>query len=151
MSDLSLERAAEALWGPPGRGAGRVCGGLAGGGRVAGRRLHGGARAGMRVRQGSGRRCWHGPSRRRWGWAARVQFTPDLMPTDVTGGNVFDQQAGKACALARSGLLLVLMGDEINRTPPKTQSALLGGDAGVAGHDRRLRALSPRSELLRHR
>ncbi|HPC82228.1 MAG TPA: MoxR family ATPase [Thermoanaerobaculaceae bacterium] len=56
---------------------------------------------------------------------ARVQFTPDLMPTDVTGGNVFDQQSG-AFRLWRGPVFSpVLMGDEINRTPPKTQSALL--------------------------
>lgn len=56
---------------------------------------------------------------------ARVQFTPDLMPTDITGGNVFDQRDG-AFRLWRGPVFAqVLMGDEINRTPPKTQSALL--------------------------
>jgi MoxR-like ATPase len=56
---------------------------------------------------------------------ARIQFTPDLMPTDVTGTNVFDP-ATRAFKLMRGPLFTqVLMADEINRTPPKTQSALL--------------------------
>ena len=56
---------------------------------------------------------------------ARIQFTPDLMPTDVTGTNVFDP-ASRAFKLMRGPLFTqVLMADEINRTPPKTQSALL--------------------------
>jgi MoxR-like ATPase len=56
---------------------------------------------------------------------ARIQFTPDLMPTDVTGTNVFDP-ATRAFKLVRGPLFTqVLMADEINRTPPKTQSALL--------------------------
>jgi MoxR-like ATPase len=56
---------------------------------------------------------------------ARVQFTPDLMPTDVTGGNVLDQQAGGFRLWRGPVFAQVLMGDEINRTPPRTQSALL--------------------------
>jgi MoxR-like ATPase len=56
---------------------------------------------------------------------ARVQFTPDLMPTDVIGMNVHDAQTG-AFRLVRGPVFTsVLMADEINRTPPKTQSALL--------------------------
>jgi MoxR-like ATPase len=56
---------------------------------------------------------------------ARIQFTPDLMPTDVTGTNVFDP-ASRTFKLVRGPLFTqVLMADEINRTPPKTQSALL--------------------------
>jgi MoxR-like ATPase len=55
----------------------------------------------------------------------RIQFTPDLMPTDVTGANVFDP-ATRAFRLVQGPLFTqVLMADEINRTPPKTQSALL--------------------------
>jgi MoxR-like ATPase len=55
----------------------------------------------------------------------RVQFTPDLMPTDVIGMNVFDP-AARAFRLVRGPVFTqVLMADEINRTPPKTQSALL--------------------------
>jgi MoxR-like ATPase len=56
---------------------------------------------------------------------ARVQFTPDLMPTDVVGMNVFDA-ATQAFRLVRGPVFTqVLMADEINRTPPKTQAALL--------------------------
>ena len=55
----------------------------------------------------------------------RVQFTPDLMPTDVTGTNVF-QRDGGAFELMRGPIFTqILMADEINRTPPKTQAALL--------------------------
>ena len=56
---------------------------------------------------------------------ARVQFTPDLMPSDVIGTNVFD--AGDASFRLRKGPVFtaVLLADEINRTPPKTQAALL--------------------------
>src|SRR5262249_44385148 len=56
---------------------------------------------------------------------ARVQFTPDLMPTDVIGMNVMDG-ASKTFRLVRGPVFTqVLMADEINRTPPKTQAALL--------------------------
>ena len=56
---------------------------------------------------------------------ARVQFTPDLMPTDVIGMNVFDA-ASQTFRLVRGPVFTqVLMADEVNRTPPKTQSALL--------------------------
>ncbi len=56
---------------------------------------------------------------------SRIQFTPDLMPSDVTGVNIFDQ-ASASFRLARGPVFTqVLMADEINRTPPKTQSALL--------------------------
>ncbi|WP_203993408.1 AAA family ATPase [Micromonospora lutea] len=55
----------------------------------------------------------------------RVQFTPDLMPGDVTGSMVFD--ARTAAFTFREGPVFtnLLLADEINRTPPKTQSALL--------------------------
>ena len=56
---------------------------------------------------------------------ARVQFTPDVMPTDLIGMNVYDSQ-GHSFRLTRGPVFTqVLMADEINRTPPKTQSALL--------------------------
>ena len=55
----------------------------------------------------------------------RIQFTPDLMPTDILGMNVFDQ-ASLAFRLVKGPVFTqILMADEINRTPPKTQSALL--------------------------
>ncbi|RFS45028.1 MoxR family ATPase [Micromonospora craniellae] len=57
--------------------------------------------------------------------ARRVQFTPDLMPGDVTGSMVFDSRT--AAFTFREGPVFtnLLLADEINRTPPKTQSALL--------------------------
>jgi MoxR-like ATPase len=55
----------------------------------------------------------------------RIQFTPDLMPSDITGTNVF--QAGKGVFETVKGPIFteLLLADEINRTPPKTQAALL--------------------------
>ena len=55
----------------------------------------------------------------------RAQFTPDLLPSDLTGSFVFDQK--QAEFVFRPGPLFtgLLLADEINRTPPKTQSALL--------------------------
>jgi MoxR-like ATPase len=56
---------------------------------------------------------------------SRVQFTPDLMPADITGFNVYDQKSG--CFSFRPGPVIthVLLADEINRTIPRTQSSLL--------------------------
>jgi MoxR-like ATPase len=55
----------------------------------------------------------------------RVQFTPDLMPSDVIGTNIFDL-ATSSFRLQRGPVFTnVLLGDEINRSPPKTQAALL--------------------------
>ncbi|MCK6481474.1 MAG: MoxR family ATPase [Planctomycetes bacterium] len=55
----------------------------------------------------------------------RIQFTPDLMPGDVTGTNIFDFRTNQF-VLTRGPLFTeVLLADEINRTPPKTQAALL--------------------------
>lgn len=56
---------------------------------------------------------------------ARVQFTPDLMPGDVTGSLVYDARAGGFEFRAGPVFTHVLLADEINRTPPKTQAALL--------------------------
>jgi MoxR-like ATPase len=55
----------------------------------------------------------------------RIQFTPDLMPSDVTGGNVFSQQRGAFEFLPGPAFTQLLLADEINRAPAKTQSALL--------------------------
>lgn len=56
---------------------------------------------------------------------ARAQFTPDLLPADLTGSFVYDQRAGEF--IFRQGPLFtgLLLADEINRTPPRTQAALL--------------------------
>ncbi|HEV8581137.1 MAG TPA: MoxR family ATPase [Thermoanaerobaculia bacterium] len=56
---------------------------------------------------------------------SRVQFTPDLMPADVIGTNVYEAATGSFRLLRGPVFTEVLMADEINRTPPKTQSALL--------------------------
>jgi MoxR-like ATPase len=56
---------------------------------------------------------------------ARVQFTPDLMPSDVTGSAIYDQRTGDLRFRAGPIFTNVLLGDEINRAPPKTQAALL--------------------------
>ncbi|HOV26628.1 MAG TPA: MoxR family ATPase [Pseudobacteroides sp.] len=55
----------------------------------------------------------------------RVQFTPDLMPADITGTKVYDSKSGEF--YLRKGPLFtnIFLADEINRTPPKTQAALL--------------------------
>ena len=55
----------------------------------------------------------------------RLQFTPDLLPSDVTGSFVYDQRAGDFAFRAGPLFCGLLLADEINRTPPKTQSALL--------------------------
>ena len=55
----------------------------------------------------------------------RVQFTPDLLPTDVTGVNVYDQRSNSFEFQPGPIFANVVLGDEINRAPPKTQSALL--------------------------
>ena len=56
---------------------------------------------------------------------SRVQFTPDLLPSDVTGVNVFDQATREFEFQPGPVFGNVVLGDEINRAPPKTQSALL--------------------------
>ena len=56
---------------------------------------------------------------------ARAQFTPDLLPADLTGSFVFDQQARDFNFRAGPIFTGLLLADEINRTPPRTQAALL--------------------------
>jgi MoxR-like ATPase len=57
----------------------------------------------------------------------RIQFTPDLMPADITGTEVLDEAGGHRSLRFVKGPIFahILLADEINRTPPKTQSALL--------------------------
>ena len=55
----------------------------------------------------------------------RVQFTPDLLPSDITGVNVFNQKTREFEFQKGPVFANVVLGDEINRAPPKTQSALL--------------------------
>ena len=55
----------------------------------------------------------------------RIQFTPDLLPTDITGVNVFNQERGDFEFKPGAIFANIVLGDEINRASPKTQSALL--------------------------
>ena len=72
----------------------------------------------------------------------RVQFTPDLMPSDVTGQSILDQTDGTFRFREGPVFTNLLLADEINRTPPKTQSALLEAmeerQVTVEGRARRL-------------
>ncbi|HEY7197535.1 MAG TPA: MoxR family ATPase [Gaiellaceae bacterium] len=56
---------------------------------------------------------------------ARVQFTPDLMPSDITGSSIYDQRSGEFEFRPGPIFTNLLLADEINRAPPKTQAALL--------------------------
>ncbi len=56
---------------------------------------------------------------------SRVQFTPDLLPADITGMRVYDQKSGTFTFLRGPAFTNVLLADEINRATPRTQSALL--------------------------
>ena len=69
---------------------------------------------------------------------SRIQFTPDLMPADITGTEVIQEDKASRCARdfkflkARTRCSPTsILADEINRTPPKTQSRAAGSDAGV--------------------
>lgn len=55
----------------------------------------------------------------------RIQFTPDLMPADITGFNVYDQQSASFSFRPGPVITNVLLADEINRTIPRTQASLL--------------------------
>jgi MoxR-like ATPase len=72
----------------------------------------------------------------------RVQFTPDLMPGDVTGSLVYDARSGQFSFREGPVFTNLLLADEINRTPPKTQAALLEAmeerQVTVEGDPRRL-------------
>ena len=55
----------------------------------------------------------------------RIQFTPDLMPSDVTGASIYDQRSGEFVFRPGPVFTNLLLADEINRAPAKTQAALL--------------------------
>ena len=55
----------------------------------------------------------------------RIQFTPDIMPSDITGMTVFDQKSGEFRHVKGPIFTNILLADEINRAIPRTQSALL--------------------------
>ena len=56
---------------------------------------------------------------------SRIQFTPDLLPGDITGSNIFDQKEGRFKFVPGPIFANLILADEINRASPKTQSALL--------------------------
>jgi len=58
------------------------------------------------------------------GDSRRIQFTPDLMPSDITGNIMLDVQAGKFITRKGPAFTNILIADEINRAPAKTQAAL---------------------------
>ena len=72
----------------------------------------------------------------------RIQFTPDLLPSDVTGAPMYDQRSGEMVFRPGPVFTQLLLADEINRTPPKTQAALLEamgeGQVSVDGQTRPL-------------
>jgi len=75
---------------------------------------------------------------------ARIQFTPDLMPTDITGTNVFNLQRNEFTLIRGPVFTSFLLADEINRAPAKTQSALLQAmQERSVTIDRETHALSP--------
>jgi MoxR-like ATPase len=75
---------------------------------------------------------------------ARIQFTPDLMPADITGTNVFNLQKGEFSLMPGPIFTSFLLADEINRAPAKTQSALLQAmQERAVTIDRDTYALSP--------
>ena len=59
------------------------------------------------------------------GQFGRIQFTPDLLPSDVTGLNYFDSKTGEFVFSRGPAFCNILLADEINRATPKTQSSLL--------------------------
>jgi len=75
---------------------------------------------------------------------ARIQFTPDLMPADITGTNVFNMQRNEFSLIKGPIFTSFLLADEINRAPAKTQSALLQAmQERAVTIDRDTHALSP--------
>ena len=73
---------------------------------------------------------------------ARIQFTPDLLPSDVVGATLYDQRSAEMVFRPGPVFTQLLLADEINRTPPKTQAALLEamgeGQVSVDGQTRKL-------------
>jgi MoxR-like ATPase len=74
----------------------------------------------------------------------RVQFTPDLLPADLLGSTIYDMRSGQFDFRRGPIFANLLMADEINRTPPKTQAALLEamaeGQVSIDGETHRLPA-----------
>jgi MoxR-like ATPase len=75
---------------------------------------------------------------------ARIQFTPDLMPADITGTNIFNLQRNEFSLIKGPIFTTFLLADEINRAPAKTQSALLQAmQERLVTIDRETHVLSP--------
>ena len=75
---------------------------------------------------------------------ARVQFTPDLLPSDVTGSSIWNQRDAEFAFRAGPIFTNILLADEINRAPPKTQAALLEAmQEGQVSTDGETRVLEP--------
>jgi MoxR-like ATPase len=75
---------------------------------------------------------------------ARIQFTPDLMPADITGTHVFNMQKGSFALVKGPVFTTFLLADEINRSPAKTQAALLQAmQERVVTIDRETHRLAP--------
>ncbi len=81
----------------------------------------------------------------------RIQFTPDLMPADITGTNVFNLQRNEFSLVKGPLFTTFLLADEINRAPAKTQSALLEAmQERTVTIDRESYRLSPEFHGFRH-
>ncbi len=82
----------------------------------------------------------------------RIQFTPDLMPSDITGTEILDEEQGSRRLRFVKGPIFaqIILADEINRTPPKTQAALLEA-MQESSRDRGGADLSARPAVLRAR
>ncbi len=69
---------------------------------------------------------------------SRIQFTPDVLPSDVTGYTIINQKTGQAQVIPGAVMAQIVLADEINRTGPKTQSSLLEvmqeGQVTIDGH-----------------
>src|SRR5437016_14489970 len=75
---------------------------------------------------------------------SRIQFTPDLMPSDITGTNIFNLQRNEFTLIKGPIFTSFLLADEINRAPAKTQSALLQAmQERLVTIDRETHALPP--------
>jgi MoxR-like ATPase len=66
----------------------------------------------------------------------RIQFTPDLVPADLIGTRIYNQQSGEFQVSLGPVFANLVLADEINRAPAKVQSALAGGHAGAPGDHR---------------
>src|SRR6476469_2210351 len=74
----------------------------------------------------------------------RIQFTPDLMPADLIGANIFNQKTQDFTFMSGPIFTDILLADEINRTPPRTQAALLESmQEGAVTTDGVRRRISP--------